>query len=101
MANQLYTTKQAAEALQISIRQIRGLIHDGELRYINVGRGNKKPRMRFADDDLAEFKERRRRREVCLSGAIKNRPSTNTHLPSEVIGFVARRKRRIAAKRKP
>ena len=66
MANQLYTTKQAAEALQISIRQIRGLVHDGELRYINVGRGNKKPRMRFADDDLAEFRERRRRREACL-----------------------------------
>jgi excisionase family DNA binding protein len=101
MANQLYTTKQAAAELQVSIRQVRGLVHDGELRYINVSRGKKKPRMRFADEDIAEFKERRRRRETCLSGAIKSRPSTNTRLPSEIIGFAARRKQRIAAKRKP
>jgi excisionase family DNA binding protein len=96
----LYTTKQAAAELQVTVRQVRGLVHDGELRYINVGRGSKKPRMRFADDDLAEFKERRRRREACLSGATKNHPTINTRSPSEVIGFAARHKQRTAAKRK-
>ena len=85
----LRTPKQAAERLQTSVAQVIGLVHDGELKYVNIGRGKKKPRMRFTDDDLDELIERRKRREVCQSTRLQNRRIGNMTSQSEVIAFSA------------
>src|SRR5258705_4043692 len=64
---ELFDRKQAAKKLDISEDQVTGLVLDGELRYINVGRGKKRSRMRFTDEDLDDLIERRQRgNHVCL-----------------------------------
>ena len=85
----LRTPKQAAELLQTSVAQVIGLVRGGELKYVNIGRGKKKPRIRFTDDDLDELIERRKRREGCLSTSLQNRRIGNTTSKSEVIAFSA------------
>jgi excisionase family DNA binding protein len=90
---QLFDLKQAAKKLDISEEQARGLVQDGELQFINVGRGKKRPRMRFTEEDLDDLIERRRRKSnpSCLSTNRKSHRSTNTTSKSTVIGFTALR----------
>jgi excisionase family DNA binding protein len=83
--------KEAAKRLNITEDQLGALVHDGEISYINVGRGKKRPRRRYAEEDIEEFKARRRRREACLSIGLKSHRSISTISKSEVIGFTARR----------
>lgn len=68
MSPRLFDLKQVAERLCVSEEQARGLVQDGELPFINLGRGKKRPRMRFTEADLHDFIERRRRKihNVCL-----------------------------------
>lgn len=98
----LLTPRDTAERLQVSIDQLRGFVHDGELRYVNLGRGRKKPRMMFTEGDITEFIARRTRRHVeCPStnrSAHHILPSTSK---SKVIGFTARLSAKRDAKRKP
>src|SRR5258705_13788823 len=68
----LLDAKQAAKWLNITEDQLVALVYDGEISYINVGRGKKRPRRRFAEEDIEDFKERRRRREACLSTSPKS-----------------------------
>jgi excisionase family DNA binding protein len=87
----LLTLREAAERLRLSTDQLRAFVHDGELRYINLGRGRKRPRMKFTEFDLAEFVTRRTRRDVeCQSTSRSERRTTLTTSRSEVIGFTAR-----------
>jgi excisionase family DNA binding protein len=64
----LFDLKQAARKLGISEDQLRGFVKAGELRFINLGLGKKRPRMRFTQTDLDDFIERRGQRiaHVCL-----------------------------------
>jgi excisionase family DNA binding protein len=95
-ATQLFDLKQAAQKLAISEEQARGLIKDGDLRFINVGRGQKRPRMRFTEADLDELIERRRRKsEPCLSTDRKNHRITSLTSKPVVIGFSALRNARL------
>lgn len=88
----LFDLKQAAKKLAVSEEQARGLVQDGELQFINVGRGKKRPRMRFTEADLDDLIERRRRKaSPCLSTNRKNHRSTITTSKSMVIGFTALR----------
>src|SRR5215469_14598733 len=100
----LRTPKQAAERLQTSVEQLTGFVRDGELKYVNLGRGKKRPRRMFTDDDLDEFIERRKRREatggLCLSTDRPNRRTGNSISRSEVIAFTARPSARTAEKPK-
>src|SRR6202043_2597920 len=64
MINPLHSPKDAARALGVSVKTLNGFVRDGEIRYIDVGRGKKKIRRMFTDEDMDEFKERRARREV-------------------------------------
>ncbi|WP_074830398.1 MULTISPECIES: helix-turn-helix domain-containing protein [Bradyrhizobium] len=96
MTVELLDKKEAAKRLKITEDQLAGLVEDGEISYINTGRGKKRPRRRFTEKDLEEFVERRRRRESCLSTSPKNHRSTNTISGSGVIGFTARRNAQIA-----
>src|ERR1700680_307026 len=91
----LYNGKEAARRLDITEEQLSALARDGEISYINVGRGTKRPSRRYTDQDLEAFKERRRRREACLYTGPKSHRSTNTISSSTVIGFSARRNARL------
>ena len=61
---ELFNLRQAAAKLGVSIDQVRGLVQDGDLACINVGRGKKRPTLRFTQADLDDFVSARRKREV-------------------------------------
>ena len=98
----LRTPTEAAARLQISAKQLRAFVRSGELRYVNVGRGSKKPRIRFTDADLTEFIAARTRRNnpPCPSTSRRTHRTTNMTSSGEVIGFTARRNARAAEKPK-
>ncbi len=96
MPRDLLDSKEAAHRLRITVDQLGALVHDGEISYINVGRGQKRPRRRFAEEDIEEFKERRRRREACQFTSPKSHRSTSSISGSGVIGFTARRNAQLA-----
>jgi excisionase family DNA binding protein len=93
----LLTLDEAAQHLNVTADQVTAFVQDGELRYINVGRGKKRPRVRFTIEDLDEFIETRRRRDVaCQSTKNPTHRSTTSTSKSEVIGFTALRAARLA-----
>src|SRR5712691_5144683 len=96
----LRTPQEVAIRLGMSVKQVKALaLKDGELRFINTGRGTKNVRMMFTDADLNDFIERRATRNVsCPSTAIQSRRTTSTHSKSGVIGFTARRNAHRAGK---
>src|SRR5205823_2559582 len=98
---QLLDGKEAAKRLNITEDQLAALVQDGELSYINVGRGKKRPRRRYTQRDLEELIERRRRREACLSGSPRTHRSTDTTSGSAVVGFTALRNAQLAKKPRP
>jgi excisionase family DNA binding protein len=94
----LLTAAQAAARLSITVEQLIAHVEDGGLRYINVGRGKKKPRRRFSESDLEEFKAARSTLEKtsCPSSSRKSpRPTTGTASKSNVVGFSALRAARM------
>jgi hypothetical protein len=91
----LLTPQEAACRLNITVTQLGAFAQDGEISYINVGRGKKRPRRRYAEEDIREFKERRRRRESCLSIGASARHTTNSISSTKVIGFMAQRSARL------
>lgn len=68
----LLTPKEAATELRSTVKQVWGLIHDGELGYVDVGRGTRRPRMMIDRRDLDAFIEKRKRRKVavCLTQKV-------------------------------
>lgn len=102
-ADGLLMSAEAAERLGITVEQLSAFIRDGELRYVNVGRGAKRPRYRFTEADINELIEKRKEQ-----GGIQC-PSTKAKSPRRIsgstsgsvaVGFMARRAAQIAAKRK-
>jgi excisionase family DNA binding protein len=93
----LLTAAEAAARLSITVEQLIAHVEDGALRYINVGRGKKRPRYRFSPSDLEEFKATRSTLEnACPSSSRKNqRPTTGTASKSNVVGFTALRNARL------
>src|SRR5215471_15461255 len=51
----LKNAAQAAAKLNCSIKTLRAHVAAGELRYVIIGKGTKRRRIRFADADLNEF----------------------------------------------
>ena len=75
----LKTPEQAAAFLQCSPKQVHAHAKSGELRYVDIGRGSKRPCRRFTDADLIDFAERRSRREQpCQSTSPNSRRTTTT-----------------------
>src|ERR1022692_3591240 len=73
----LITPYEAAEELGISTKLLLGYVRDGELRYVDVGRGGKRKKRMFNPADVEDFKERRTRREMpCRSTSRRPRHST-------------------------
>jgi DNA-binding transcriptional MerR regulator len=101
MSTALHSPKSAADCLGVSVKTLNGYVRDGELRYINVGRGTKKLRRRFTDEDLQELIQRRAQRDVpCRSTSTKTARSTTSTSNSKVIGFMALRDARADEKLK-
>jgi excisionase family DNA binding protein len=100
---QLLDLKAAARRLCVSPEHVRALVDDGRLPFINIGRGAKRPRYRFADADLSKFIEaNRQREEACQFSNSKTvgPRSGNTISNSVVVGFMDQRNARLAAKQK-
>lgn len=101
---ELLTLAQAAAYLNITDEQLAAFVQDGTLDYINVGRGSKRPRIRFTKQDLDAFIDRRRQKEVrvpCPSTRSQTHRSITSTSNSKVIGFAARRAAQLAARPKP
>ncbi len=74
MSQKLLTTDQVAEELTVTSEQVRRLVLDDELHPINVARrGAKRQRLRFEDEDIRAFKERRKRRSQCPASERRDR----------------------------
>ncbi|QBP23787.1 DNA-binding protein [Bradyrhizobium diazoefficiens] len=102
MSPHLRSPQSAAERLGVSVKTLNGYVRDGELRYINVGRGSKKQRRKFTDEDLDELIERRARRDVpCQSISTKTARSTISTSSTKVFAFTALRDARAGARPKP
>jgi excisionase family DNA binding protein len=85
----LLTIAAAADRLSVSIDTLRGLVRDGEMRFVNVGRGKVKPRIMFTDRDIDDFVTRRSSR-VTLS---KSRKANGAAALGSGEGFAALRKK--------
>jgi excisionase family DNA binding protein len=64
----LMSPKDAAARLVISVKTLMGHVRDGSIRFVNVGRGDRRPRYAFSDSDLAEFEAKRSRRNIGTGG---------------------------------
>jgi excisionase family DNA binding protein len=51
----LLTLAEAARRLGMSVKTLRAHAHDGDIRYVNVGRGKERESMRFPPRDLEDF----------------------------------------------
>jgi hypothetical protein len=100
----LLTAAQAAARLGITVEHLMAHVQDGAIKSINVGRGKKKARYRFAPADLDAFKIERTSMEQpapCRFSSRKSpRPITGSASKSNVVGFTALRAARLAKKPK-
>lgn len=62
MIDRLLTPKAAAALLAISTRQLRDLTIDGQIPFVDVGRGTKRPSRRYDPADIEAFKAARKTR---------------------------------------
>jgi hypothetical protein len=85
----------AARELQVSEKQLRALSTAGEIKYINIGLGEKRETRRYDPADLEEFKEARK----CQSSRGPGSRRTPTTSAIVEIDFQARRNARRAATR--
>jgi excisionase family DNA binding protein len=94
------TTRQAAQALNVTTEQLLAHVSDGTLRAINISRGKKRGRYRFTRADLDEFKASRMTQEQpCRFSSPKSpRRTTGTASRSSVVDFSALRAARHARK---
>src|SRR5262245_18588718 len=86
----LRTPAEAARKLHCSIKTLNGHVAAGDLRYVIIGKGMKRPRRMFADDDLDEFITTQSRKDVpCPSTRTRARHTSNLISSGEVIAFTA------------
>jgi hypothetical protein len=97
----LRTPTEAARKLRCSIKTLNAYVTAGDLRYVSIGKGTKRPRRMFTDPDLNEFIANRTRKDSpCLSSRTHARRSGASTSRSEVIAFTGRRNARPSGKRK-
>lgn len=95
----LLSPKKAAAKLDMTLKMLREHRKDGTIECVIIGRGKKRPRYAFAPSHLEDFIERQTTRNApCQSTGRKATPSTTTTSRSEVIGFLQRREKLLAAR---
>jgi hypothetical protein len=99
----LYDVRAACDRLSVTEDKLRAFVMSGQLKFINVGHGEKKPRYRFAEGDLQEMISKLTSQESppCPSSKPK-RASRSSGLISNsvVVGFMAARAARLENKLK-
>jgi len=97
----LKTAAQAAAKLNCSIKTLNAHVAAGDLRYVSIGKGRKRPRRMFADADLNEFVANQTRKVMpCPSIAGHARRSGTSISGAEVIDFRLPRKQPTSGKQK-
>lgn len=88
---------EAARRLSMSTKTLRGLVQDGLLPFVNIGRGQKNKRLAFDPVDIEEFVRRHKRFEApkCLPDKTRARRSA-----ASVTGSIYPDLREILAQRK-
>lgn len=96
--NTLLTVMEAARLLNISGKQLRALTVAGEIRWINVGLGKKRPSRRYERHDIEAFKAEKAQRSCLSTNAKVERPIPMTSL-YKVVDFQATLAQQQSAKR--
>ena len=97
----LRTPTEAAHKLRCSIKTLNGHIESGDLGYVVIGQGKKRPRRMFTDADLDAFITNRTRKDVpCPSTRTRVRRSGNSTSGGEVIAFTGVQRPGPGGKRK-
>jgi hypothetical protein len=97
----LLTAAQAAERLACSVKTLDAHVRAGELKYLTIGHGTRRPRKFFTASDLAAFIASRSKEDSpCPSDATRAPRSGNTTSKSKVIAFSEVQKSGPGAKRK-
>lgn len=87
----LPTPAEVAARLRCSRKTLDAHVRAGDIRYIIIGHGKKRPRRMFTDADVNEFLDRQARRDVPVEPARRvTRHSTAAHSGEEPIGLRAR-----------
>ena len=97
----LLTAAQAAAKLNCSIRTLTAHVASGDLKYVIIGRGSKRPRRYFTPADLDQFiANQTRKAQPCPSTATRTRHTGSSTSGGEVLAFTALQKRRHDGKPK-
>jgi hypothetical protein len=90
----LRTPTEAARRLRCSIKTLKSHVKAGELKYVIIGRGIKRPRKMFTDADLDQFIANQSRKDApaCPSTKTRARQTGSLIFGGEVIDFTAPRK---------
>jgi hypothetical protein len=98
----LLTADQAAAKLACSIKTLNGHVKAGELKYVTIGHGKKRPRKMFTDADLDGFIAAQTKKDspACPSDATRARRIGNTDSSFTVVPFTVRPKSRPGGKRR-
>jgi excisionase family DNA binding protein len=94
----LLNPHEAANRLGVSVDTLDGIVRDGALAFVNVGRGEKRPRRMFDEHDVDAFIETRKQR--CTSTKTASRNSSKRKSGSRGDNIVALHDARIADRRK-
>jgi hypothetical protein len=71
-------------------------VRNGEIRYVIIGRGKKRPRRMFTAADVEEFIQRQTRRDVPLPARVNYR---STRQDQSALSFTEGRAARLLAKK--
>ena len=93
----LMTPQDAARFLSISTKHLRNLTNAGEIRYVDIGNGTERGRLRYSLEDLQAFIDARARREEPASTAAGRRGTKGSYIA--LIDFQSRRDARAKPKR--
>jgi hypothetical protein len=94
----LLNPPETANRLGVSLDTLDGIVRDGALAFVNVGRGEKRPRRMFDEHDVDAFIETRKQR--CTSTKTASRNSSKRKSGSRGDNIVALQDAQIADRRK-
>jgi hypothetical protein len=97
----LRTPAEAARKLRCSVKTLNAHVAAGDVGYVIIGSGKKRPRRMFTDADLDAFITNQTRKDVpCPSTRARARRSGNLISSGEVIAFTAQPRPRPGGKQK-
>jgi len=98
----LKTAAQATAKLNCSIKTLNAHVAAGDLRYVIIGKGTKRPRKMFTDTDLDDFIANQTRKDspACRSIASRARHTGTSTSSGEVVAFSGVRRPRLNVKPK-